>query len=168
MYALVQNETVVRVGPLPESWVRFNGSSVSGYNTMSDEEVALDGWLPLVENLPPLQVGQQYGPPTYTIGIIEVTADYPVQAEPAETLNQRNLEAKLSQLLQDATAAIATLQAQRDTAQVNVTSVATAQTVCRGLQDAIKDQARLQQEHMKRTVAIARLLTGAVDSTDNT
>lgn len=94
-------------------------------------------------------------------------------ALPADTrgVNRATLEDALAQLLEDAAAAQAILQAQRDTAAITIGgsyNQANLQATLRALQNAIKDQALLQQEVIRRVVALARLTIGALDSTDDT
>jgi hypothetical protein len=87
------------------------------------------------------------------------------------TLNRETLYTHLVDLIEDAATAQATLQAQRDTAAIVIGASynqANLQATLRALQTAIKEQAAIQQEHIRRTVALARLTVGALESTDNT
>lgn len=89
----------------------------------------------------------------------------------AAELNEPVIRERLLLLLDEAATATALLQAQRDTAAITIGgsyNQANLQTTLRALQSAVKEQARIQQEHIKRTVALARLVAGALDSTDDT
>lgn len=82
--------------------------------------------------------------------------------------NEDVIRARLVQVLEDAAAAQQTLQAQRDAAPVSFTTISQAQTAVRGIQSAVQAQAQIEQQVIKRLVAVARLVVGALDSTDNT
>jgi hypothetical protein len=108
MYAHVTNGVVDRTGGLPTSWTLKDGRSVSGFNNLTAAEQLAEGWLPLTENMPALGAGQQYGPPTYTVGASSVTADYPVQATPAVAQNADALRVAAKQAIADNKAFVAT------------------------------------------------------------
>jgi nucleoside-diphosphate-sugar epimerase len=118
-------------------------------------------------------------------GTWEVTGSARVLVEPSQawrdaqaalpidpfTVNRDTLLSHLVDLIEDAATAQATLQAQRDTAQLASGASynqANLQGTLRALQAAIKEQAAIQQSHIRRTVALARLTVGALDSTDHT
>lgn len=98
-FALVQNGTVVRTGAVPSVWKLKTGQSVSGFNLLSPQEQAAEGWLPLVENRPALTAAQTYGPPVFTIGTTSVTADYPVVSRPVVDLNAQLLRDRVTAAL---------------------------------------------------------------------
>lgn len=88
--------------------------------------------------------------------------------DPTVSANRAILRRRLHTLLEEAGQAIDVLQTHRDTPQASFTTLPQALAQVRTLQAQMKAQAHLQQEHMKRTVAIARLVVGALDETTDT
>lgn len=107
MHAYIVNGVIDRTGPLPTAWNLKDGRSVSGFNNLTPQEQAAEGWLPVTENLPPLGPNQQYGPPSYVIGATSVTANYPVQSTPAVAQNADTIRAAAKQAIADNKAFVA-------------------------------------------------------------
>jgi hypothetical protein len=166
MYALVRNGAVVKTGNLPQSFTRLDGTSVSGYDQMTAEEHLVDGWMPLIENRPPLTQNMVHGDPAVTIGTTDVTYDYPLVPEPQTSINQRAIVQLLSDFLGNWETPIASLQAIRDSPQATFSNVAQAQTAVRAAQDAIKECARIEQELIKRVAGILQVLLEEYDTVE--
>lgn len=78
----------------------------------------------------------------------------------AEAANIAALQQKMLDLVEDAATAIGMLQTIRDTPQATFTTLAQAQSQVRTLQDQVKTIALVSQEHMRRSVALARVTLG--------
>lgn len=147
-YAFVTDNTIQRVGGLPASARRLDTQEwVMGLDTAPADLVKATGWLPVVEDRPPLGGDEQHGTPAYTIGDEEVTAAYPVEAVPVEQTNERLVRERVAQ-------ALATLQTIIDTPNIPAGALTGAQlsNVARGNQSQVKDIARILRGVIRLTV----------------
>lgn len=189
MYAYVVNNTVnTTAGALPQTWRNADGSTVSNFHLLPDEQRRAAGWWPVTEVYADLSVNQHHGAPTYTVdaGARTVTATYPAVADAPEVVNDRTLRTKIQTAIggnvtwtnAHATRQTAIDQLKADATAgktVTVTTVGQAQTAIRNMADAVLRcanglsdlEARLMAVTQQIT-AIERTIVGKLDSTDDT
>lgn len=60
MYAYIENKEVSRTGNLPKTWTKKDGTTVSNFHLLPEDEVKEEGWLPLVEDKPEFDPDTHY------------------------------------------------------------------------------------------------------------
>ncbi|MCM3487904.1 hypothetical protein M3689_01140 [Alkalihalophilus marmarensis] len=85
MYAYIENEEVTRTGRLPKTWTKKDGTTVSGFHLLPEDEIKAEGWISLVEDKPEFDPDTHYLQiSSYDIKEDKVIRRYEVIELPAE------------------------------------------------------------------------------------
>ncbi|ERN52820.1 hypothetical protein M3689_07155 [Alkalihalophilus marmarensis] len=86
-YAHVKDGEVTLSGRLPKTWTKKDGTTVSGFHLLPEEDIKEEGWLPLIEDKPEFDPDTHYLRfSSYEIREDKVIRLYEVIEQPVEEL----------------------------------------------------------------------------------